>query len=109
MKICYTTKNSLSKARGILVMFPYCKYSDGTEVVFSHIIKNENNEDTIQVHFERPTENGFDSVRFELPTYKILYKEGNYTDEEIEMFRTIVERSAASFYRWAKEGGIHIA
>ena len=91
------------------MMYPYCKYADGTEVVFSHIIKNEKGEDTVQIHFERPTEDGFDSVRFELPSYKILYKEGNYTDEEIEMFRTIVERGAASFYRWAKEGGINIA
>lgn len=39
------------------------------------------------VHFERPTENGFDSVRFELPSYKIVYKEGNYTEEEIDMLK----------------------
>ena len=65
-------------------MYPFCKYSDGTEVVFSGIIKNENGEETIQIHFERPTENGFDSVRFELPSYKIIDKVGNYTDEEIE-------------------------
>ena len=91
------------------MMHPYCKYYDGTEVVFSDIIKNEKGEHTIQIHFERPTEYGFDSVRFELPSYNILYKEGNYTQEEIEMFKNIVERSAPSFYRWAKEGGIHIA
>jgi len=91
------------------MMHEYCKYYDGTEVVFSDIIINEDGEETIQIHFERPTEDGFDSVRFELPTYKILCKEGNYTDEEIEMFRTVVERGAASFYRWAREGGMHIA
>lgn len=90
-------------------MYPYCKYEDGTEVVFSNIIENEEGEETIKIHFERPTEYGFDSVRFELPSYKILYKEGNYTDEEIELFKTIVERSAPSLYRWAREGGIHIA
>ena len=39
------------------------------------------------VHFERPTENGFDSVRFELPSYKIVYKERNYTEEEIDMLK----------------------
>ena len=90
-------------------MYPFCKYSDGTEVVFSGIIKNDKGEETIQIHFERPTENGFDSVRFELPTYNIIYKEGNYTDEEIELFKTIVEKGAPSFYRWAREGGIKIA
>jgi len=90
-------------------MYPFCKYSDGTEVVFSDIIKNEKGEETIQIHFERPTEKGFDSVRFELPSYRILYKEGNYTEEEIAIFKTVVERGAPSFYRWAREGGIHIA
>lgn len=49
-------------------MYPFCKYSDGTEVVFSGIIKDENGEETIQIHFERPTEKCFDSVRFELPS-----------------------------------------
>ncbi len=50
--------------------------------------------------------NGFDSVRFELPSCKIVYKDGNYTDEEIEMFRTVVERGMPSFFRWANQGGI---
>ena len=90
-------------------MYPFCKYSDGTEVVFSGIIKNDKGEETIQIHFERPTENGFDSIRFELPSYNVLYKEGNYTEEEIELFRTVAEHGAPSFFRWAREGGIKIA
>lgn len=90
-------------------MYPLCKYYDGTEVVFSDIIINEQGEETIQIHFERPTERGFDSIRFELPSYKILYKEGEYTEEEIELFKTVVERGAPSFYRWAKQGGVNIA
>lgn len=90
-------------------MYPFCKYSDGTEVVFSGIIKHDNGEDTIEIHFERPTKDGFDSVRFELPTYKILCKEGNYTEEEIELFKKVVEHGAPNFYRWAKKGGIKIA
>ena len=91
------------------MMYPYCKYADETEVVFSHIITNENGEEIIYVHFERPTEHGFDSVRFELPSCKLLYKYGNYTDKEIEIFRTVVERGLPSFYRWARQGGIHVA
>ena len=46
-------------------------------------MKNENGEEIVHVHFERPTEQGFDTVRFELPSCRILYREGNYTDEEI--------------------------
>ena len=88
------------------MVYEFAKYPDGTLVVFSDIRKKENGEEIIHVHFERPTEKGFDSVRFELPSCKILYKDGNYTDEEIEMFRTVVERGMPSFYRWARQGGI---
>ena len=59
------------------MMYPFCKYEDETEVVFSDIKENEKGEEVIYIHFERPTEDGFDSVRFELPTYNIVYKEGN--------------------------------
>ena len=55
------------------MMYPFCKYADETEVVFSDIKKDGDNK-ILYVHFERPTENGFDSVRFELPSYKIVYK-----------------------------------
>lgn len=91
------------------MMYPFCKYADETEVVFSHIMKNEEGEEIIHVHFERPTEHGFDSVRFELPSCKILYKAGNFTEKEIEIFKSVVGRGLPSFYRWAREGGIHIA
>ena len=90
------------------MMYPYMTLADETEVVHSQIIK-EGKIEKVEVHFERPTENGFDSVRFELPSYNILYQEGNYTEEEIELFKTVVEHGAPSFYRWAREGGIKIA
>ena len=91
------------------MVYPFVKYSDETEVVFSDIKINDKGEETLFVHFERPTEYGFDSIRFELPSYKITYKEGNYSDEEIELFRKVVEKGAPYFYKWAREGGIKIA
>ncbi len=91
------------------MMHTLCKYADETELVFSDIIKNENGEETIRVIFERPKEYGFDTIIFELPSYKILRKEGNFTEKEIEIFKSVVERGAPSFYRWAREGGINIA
>lgn len=91
------------------MMYPLCKYSDDTEVLFSDIKKNENEEEILYVHFERPTEVGFDSVRFELPSYKIVYKKGNYTEEEIKRFKEVVSRGAPYFYKWAREGGLNIA
>ena len=90
------------------MMYPYVKYSDGTEVVFSNIY-TDNDQECIDVHFERPTENGFDSVRIKLPTYEVTVWEGNYTDEEIEFFKQVVKNSRDLFYKYAKEGGIKIA
>lgn len=90
------------------MIYQFCRYSDGTEVSFSDIKKN-NEIEIIYIHFERPTEEGFDSVRFELPSYDIVYREGKYSEEEIAMFKKIVESGAPFFYKWAKEGGIEIA
>ena len=41
--------------------------------ITSDVVKNDAGENVLYVHFERPTEEGFDSVRFELPTYRIVY------------------------------------
>ncbi len=91
------------------MMHPFCKYSDETEVVFSDIRKNEKGEEIIWVSFERPTEKGFDTIIFELPSYKVIKKEGEYSKDEIKMFKTVVERAAPSLFRWARKGGINIA
>ena len=90
------------------MMYPYVKYSDGTEVMFSNIYIDDDKE-CIDVHFERPTKNGFDSVRIKLPTYEVTVWEGNYTEEEIEFFKKVVESSSDLFYKYAKEGGIKLA
>lgn len=58
---------------------------------------------------ERPTENGFDTVVFELPSYRIVEREGNYTDEEIADFRETVEKGAHLFFKYAREGGLKLA
>ena len=54
-------------------------------------------------------EYGFDSIKFELPSYKVIYTEGNYSEEEIALFKTVVENGAPYFYEWARKGGIQIA
>lgn len=91
------------------MMYPYVKYPDETQVMFSNIYTGENGEECIDIHFERPTENGFDSVRITLPNYKVVIWEGNYTNEEIEFFKKVVENSADLFYKYAKEGGLKLA
>ena len=88
------------------MMYDFCYYLDGTEVVFSNIRINEEGEETVRVVFERPTDEGFDTIIFELPSYNIIEKDGNYTEEEIAMFKTVVECGAPSFFEWARNGGI---
>ena len=90
------------------MMYPYVKYSDETEVTFSNIYI-ENDIECIDVHFERPTENGFDSVRIQLPTYKVTVWEGNYSKDEIEFFKQVVQNIADLFYKYAREGGLKFA
>ena len=91
------------------MMYPYVNYPDGTEVTFSNIYIDDNGQECVDVHFERPTENGFDSVRIKLPTYEVTIWEGNYSDEEIEFFKQVTKNSSDLFYRYAKEGGLKFA
>lgn len=88
------------------MMYPYMKFEDETEVTFSQII-NKDGVDTVEVHFERPTDNGFDSARCELPSYKWIIREG-YSEEEIKKFTEFLEHNAYLFFKYAKEGGIKI-
>lgn len=57
------------------------------------------------VNFERPTENGFDSARCELPDYKWTGIIG-CSDKEIKMFEKLLHSNAHLLYRYAKNEGI---
>ena len=89
------------------MMYPYMTLSDETEIVHSQII-DENGKKKVLVHFERPTDNGFDSARCELPDYNWIYKNG-YSDSEIEMFENLLRSNAHLLYKYAASGGINIA
>ncbi len=89
------------------MMYPYMTLADETEIVHSQIIE-ENNVQKVIVHFERPTEDGFDSARCELPTYKWILNEG-YSEEEIAMFEQLLHSNAHLLYKYAANGGIQIA
>lgn len=89
------------------MMYPYMKFSDETEVTFSQILEKEGKE-IIEVHFERPTDKGFNLARCQLPDYNWIKNEG-YTEREIQEFQEFLEHNAHLFYKYAKEGGIKIA
>ena len=79
------------------MMYPYMTLFDETEIVHSQIIE-ENNVQKVIVHFERPTEGGFDYARCELPEYKWIQKKG-YSDEEIALFQHLFWRHDSVFRR----------
>lgn len=91
------------------MVYEFAKYPDETLVVFTDIRKKDNGEEYIRVSFERPTENGFDTVVFEIPSYEIVEKEGSYTEEEIQEFKETVENGAHLFFKYAKQGGLKFA
>lgn len=89
------------------MMYPYITLADETEITHSHIIE-ENDVKKVEVHFERPTEHGFDTARCILPNYTWIKIEG-YTDEEIENFNEMLRHNAHLLYKYASIGGIQIA
>ena len=89
------------------MMYPYMTLADDTEIVHSQIIE-KNGKKKVIVNFERPTEDGFDSARCELPEYIWTEKEG-YSDAEISFFEELLRNNAHLLYKSAGNGGIQIA
>ena len=63
------------------MMYLYQTLPDETEIVHSHLII-EDGVPKVIVHFERPTEDGFDSARCSLPEYTWIFKHGYSTNEK---------------------------
>lgn len=84
-------------------MYEYVKYADGTLAVFSDIRKKDNGEEYIIIRFERTKEYGIDTVIFELPSCNIVKRAGHYTDDEIAIFKTVVERGVGYFFYVARK------
>ena len=91
-----------------MAMYPFSTLADETLITYSHLIE-ENNEKIVYVHFERPTNDGFDSIRCRLPSYEWTVKEGRYTSEEIAMFERMLRDGAHIFYELAEAGGFDFA
>lgn len=64
--------------------------ADETEIVHSQVIEKDGLKKVI-VNFERPTENGLDSARCELPDYKWTEQQG-YSNEEGETIHVHVSK-----------------
>jgi hypothetical protein len=83
------------------MLYPYMTLADETEVVHSHLIKQDGTEKVI-VHFERPTENGFDSARCELPDFRWVLQNG-YSDAEISNFEELLKKNTLQIWKYASD------
>ena len=81
------------------MMYPYMVLADETQIVHSQIIEKDGRQ-MVVVHFERPTKDGFDCARCELPEYRWILKEG-YSDEEIAAFEELLHNNAHLLYKYA--------
>jgi hypothetical protein len=73
------------------------KFSDSHIIEVDGIIN-------VEVHFERPTEEGFDMARCILPNYSWSMREG-FSDEEIATFEQFLMSNAHLLYKYARSGG----
>lgn len=89
------------------MMYSYLTLADETEITHSHLMQKDG-VDTVEVHFERPTADGFASARCQLPGYQWNFNEG-FSEEEIEFFTELVQHNAHLLYRYAKQGGVQSA
>ena len=85
------------------MMYPYMILGDETEVVHSQLIEKDGKQE-VEVHFERPTEDGFDTARCSLPDYKWIKRSG-FTDHEIANFEEFLHCNAHLIYKYAANGG----
>ncbi len=89
--------------------YEFAKYPDGTLGVFSNIGKKDNGEEYITITFERAVNNGFDTYVIELPSYRVVLEDGNYSEEEKETFMKIAKNGSSFFFKYARLGGLEIA
>lgn len=81
------------------MIYPYITLADETEIVHTQVF-NENGEEFVEVHFERPSDNGFESARCKLPSYQWILREG-FTDKEIRDFEEFLKYNAHLIFRFA--------
>lgn len=84
------------------MLYPYITLSDETEILHSQLME-ENGKQTVAVHFERPTNTGFDTARCILPDYEWVKCEG-YSKEEIAFFSELLHQNAHLIYKYAANG-----
>lgn len=84
------------------MIYPYMTLADGTEIVHTQVFE-EDGVQKVEVHFERPTTDGFDTARCQLPSYTWQIRDG-FTEEEVEFFNKFMRSNAQLFYKYGSGG-----
>jgi hypothetical protein len=86
------------------MIYSYITLADNTEIVHTQVFEQDGVE-CVEVHFERVTDNGFESARCLLPFYKWILRDG-FTDAEIADFEELLRYNAHLIFKFAKTGGV---
>ena len=85
------------------MIYLYITLVDGTEIVHTYVFGVYGLK-KVEVHFERPKENGFDTARCQLPSYKLIIRDG-FTDEEMKRYQEVIESTAHLIIEFSQQGG----
>lgn len=89
------------------MMYPYMTLWDDTKICHSQILEKDGKQ-SVEVHFERPTDSGFCTARCSLPEYCWTINEG-FSDDEIAFFEEFLHHNAHLIFKYASSGGVHCA
>ncbi|MCM1047718.1 MAG: hypothetical protein NC433_04760 [Clostridiales bacterium] len=78
------------------MVYPYITLADGTEIVHTQTFE-EDGIQKVEVHFERPTEDGFDTARCQLPSYTWLIRKG-FSEGEMELYVSMSSKPNYIFF-----------
>ena len=82
--------------------YPFMTFPDNTEITHSSVFE-ESGKEKIRVYIERPADNGFIDATCILPDYS--WENNGFSQDEIENFQKLIEKSAHVIYKFAKQGG----
>ena len=80
------------------MFYNYVELNDGTQIAYSNFLEDG----TVEIGIERPCENGFDSARCLLPSFRWSGVEG-FDDAELAEFERYLRNNLPLIWRLAGE------
>lgn len=87
------------------MMHAFMQLNDGTEIVHSDILYDEEGKEYVKVYMEKPVMQGFKSAYCILPAYNWKNIEG-FDELELAQLKDIIKSTAHLIIRFARQGGL---